>query len=181
LNIDSLIKRLVKGDESAFKQLVLDYTQRLMTVAKIYANSVQEAQDNLQDTFIVILDKISDFEGQEDYQLYAWMKKILIYKSLNKNQKKYKKVESSLELVHDYTNIEADAVSQLSHQEIINLVYDLPEGYKQVFALYVLEGFSHKEIGVKMGIAESSSRSQFSRAKKILQNRINAISKVYLS
>jgi len=171
---------LVQGDESAFKQLVLGYTQKLMTVAKIYANSIPEAQDNLQDMFIVVLDKISEFEGEEDYQLYAWMKQILIYKSLNKNQRKYKKVESSLDLVHDQTNLDADAISQLSHQEIIDLVYNLPEGYKQVFALYVLEGFSHREIGVKMGIAESSSRSQFSRAKKILQNKINAISKVYL-
>lgn len=180
MNIDSLIKRLVRGEESAFKQLVLGYTQKLMTVAKIYANSVPEAQDNLQDTFLVVLDKIKDFDGCEDYQLFAWMKQILIYKSLNKNQKKYKRVESSLDLVYEPTTLDADAISQLSHQEIVDLVYNLPDGYKQVFALYVLEGYSHKEIGVKMGIAESSSRSQFSRAKKILQKRINVISKVYL-
>ena len=180
MKIDDLIKRLVRGEEAAFKQLVLDYTQKLMTVAKVYASSKAEAQDNLQDTYMVVFDKIADFKGSEDYQLYAWMKQILIYKSLNKNQRKYKKLESSLDLVQEQTSLDADAISQLSHQEIINLVYKLPEGYKQVFGLYVLEGFSHKEIAHKMGIAESSSRSQFSRAKKILKNKINAISKVYL-
>lgn len=180
MNIEGLIRRLVKGDESAFKQLVLGYTQKLMTVAKIYANSTQEAEDNLQDTFIVVLDKISEFKGQEDYHLYGWMKQILIYKSLNKSQKKYKRLESSLEVLQEPTTLHADAISQLSHQEIIDLVYNLPEGYKQVFALYVLEGYSHKEIGQRMGIGESSSRSQFSRAKKILQKKINSISKVYL-
>lgn len=180
MKIDGLVKRLAKGEEAAFKELVLRYTQKLMTVAKVYANSMPEAQDNLQDTFIVVFDKVGKFDGSEDYQLYAWIKQILIYKSLNKNQKKYKKVESSLDIVADQSSLDADAISQLSHQEIIDLVYDLPDGYKQVFALYVLEGFSHKEIAQRMGIAESSSRSQFSRAKKILQNKINAISKVYL-
>jgi len=180
LNIDGFIQRLAQGDESAFKQLVLDNTQKLMAVAKIYASSIHEAQDNLQDTFIVVLNKIGEFRGSEDYQLYAWMKQILIYKSLNKNQKVYKRLESSIDLVKEQTQLEASAISQLSHQEIVDLVYNLPEGYKQVFALYVIEGYSHKEIGLKMGIAESSSRSQFSRAKKILQNKINELSKVYL-
>ena len=180
MNIDGFIKRLKQGEEAAYKQLVLRYTKKLMTVAKVYAQSVPEAQDNLQDAFIVVFDKIGEFRGKEDYQLYAWIKQILIYKSLNKNQKIYKKLELSLEVVHDQVSLNADAISQLTHQEIIDLIYNLPEGYKQVFALYVLEGFSHKEIAQKMGIKESSSRSQFTRAKKILQKKVNAISKVYL-
>lgn len=179
MNVGKLISRLKKKEEQAFKELVFAYSKKLMSVAKLYATSMQEAQDNLQDTFVVIFDKIQEFNGSHEGQLYSWMKQILIFKSLNKNQRKYKSVESSLENAYEQTTIEADAVSQLSHQEIIKIVYDLPQGYREVFALYAIEGYSHKEIGQKMGIEESSSRSQYSRAKKILQNKINELSKVY--
>ncbi len=179
MNVGKLISRLQKKEEQAFKELVFAYSKKLMSVAKLYATSMQEAQDNLQDTFVVIFDKIQEFNGEYEGQLYSWMKQILIFKSLNKNQKKYKSSESSLENAYEQTTIEADAVSQLTHKEIIKIVYDLPQGYREVFALYAIEGYSHKEIGQKMGIEESSSRSQYSRAKKILQNKINELSKVY--
>lgn len=180
MDVVNLIQGLKKGEEQAFKELVFAYSKKLMSISRLYATSIPEAQDNLQDAFVVVFDKIKIFKGTTEGQLFAWMKQILIYKSLNKNQKKYKKVEASLDLAYDKASIDADAVSQLSHNEIIKLVYDLPNGFKEVFALYAMEGFSHKEIGKKMGIAESSSRSQYSRAKKILQNKINELSKVYL-
>lgn len=180
MNVENLIIRLQNREEQAFKELVFAYSKKLMSVARLYCSSVQEAQDNLQDTFITIFDKVTDFRGKGEGQLYAWMKQILIYKSLTKNQKKYKQAESSLENAGEHTTFDADALSQLSHQEIIEIVQKLPAGYKEVFALYAIEGYSHKEIGEKMGIAESSSRSQYSRAKRILQTRINALSKVYL-
>ena len=180
MKIEKLILGLKKKEEQAFKELVFAYSKKLMSVAKLYAKSVQEAQDNLQDTFVVVFDKIKDFKGKNEGQLFAWMKQILIYKSLTKNQKKYKHVESSLENAKEHTNLDPDALSQLTHQEIISIVYQLPAGYKEVFALYAIEGYSHKEIGARMGIAESSSRSQYSRAKKILQKKINELSKVYL-
>lgn len=180
MNVSKLIERLRKNEEQAYKELVFSYSKRLMSIARLYASSYQEAQDNLQDTFVVIFDKVHEFKGMEEAQLFAWMKQILVYRSLTKNQKKYKKVESSLEDAYGQTSLDVGAISQLNHKEIINLVYSLPDGYKEVFSLYAIEGFSHKEIGVQMGIAESSSRSQYSRAKKILQNKINELSKVYL-
>lgn len=179
MDVKNLIQKLKNGEEQAYKELVFSYSKRLMSVARLYAKSYAEAQDNLQDTFVVIFSKVKEFKGKEEAQLYAWMKQILIFRSLTKSQKKYKKMESSLDEDIPYTTIEADAISQINHQEIINLVYSLPDGYKQVFALYAIEGFSHREIGEQMGIAESSSRSQYSRAKKILQNKINELSKVY--
>lgn len=179
MSVENLIIGLKKGEEQAFKKLVFAYSKKLMSVARLYAKSMPEAQDNLQDTFLVVFDKVSEFKGNHEGQLYSWMKQILIFKSLTKNQKKYKRVESSMENIVEPTTIEADALSQLSHKEIIKIVQSLPDGYKEVFALYAIEGYSHKEIGEKMGIAESSSRSQYSRAKKILQIRINELSKVY--
>lgn len=179
MNVELLISQLKKQEEQAYKKLVFAYSKKLMSVARLYATSMQEAQDNLQDTFVVVFDKISEFKGDHEGQLYSWMKQILIFKSLNKNQKKYKHVESSLDNAFEQSTIEADAISQLTHKEIIKIVYELPQGYKEVFALYAIEGYSHKEIGQKMGIAESSSRSQYSRAKKILQQKINELSKVY--
>ncbi len=181
MDVTNLVERLKQGEEKAYKELVFSYSKKLMSVSRLYASTLQEAQDNLQDTFVVLFRKISEFKGTHEAQLYAWMKQILIYKALTKNQKKYKKLESALEEAKEYTLLDADAVSQLSHKEIIAIVYELPQGYKEVFSLYAIEGFSHKEIGVKMGIAESSSRSQYSRAKKILQEKINELSKVFLT
>jgi len=180
MNVENLIKRLQAKEEQAFKELVFAYSKKLMSIARLYGKSMQEAQDNLQDTFVVVFDKIKEFRGKSEGQLFAWMKQILIYKSLTKNQKKYNHVEYSLENASEKTNLDPDAISQLTHKEIISIVYTLPSGYREVFALYAIEGYSHKEIGVKMGIAESSSRSQYSRAKKILQKKIKELSKVYL-
>ena len=179
MNVEHLIIQLQNKDEQAYKELVFTYTKRLMSVARLYDTSVQDAQDNLQETFVTVFNKIHEFKGKGEGQLYSWMKQILIYKSLNKNQRKYKQTESSLDHVEHHTVLDADALSQLSHQEIIDIVRNLPLGYREVFALYAIEGFSHKEIGERMGIAASSSRSQYSRAKKILQKRIHELSKVY--
>ena len=143
MNVTPLILRLGKGEEKAFKELVFSYSKRLMSVARLYASSYPEAQDNLQDTFVVIFDKVKDFRGTEEAQFFAWMKQILIFKSLTKNQKKYKKMESTLDEAFSHVSIEADAVSQLNHQEITKIVFDLPQGYKEVFALYAIEGYSH--------------------------------------
>ena len=93
------------------------------------------------------------------------------------------KTDKHILVIEDQKDISFDpyVLSDLYEQEIIQLVQDLPEGYKQVFALFVIEGYSHKEIASRMGIKESSSRSKFVRAKRMLQNKINSFSKVIVN
>lgn len=178
MDVENLIKKLKEGEESAYKELVFKYSRRLMTVAKIYSRNDEEAKDILQDAFILVFRKIEIFVGKEEAAFYAWMKRMVINLCLSRNQKKYRSMESSMEVLIQDKGIEADAINNLSHDEIMEMVFNLPEGYKQVFALYAIEGYSHKEIAKIIGIKESSSRSQYSRARKILQSEFHNLFKV---
>lgn len=170
-----LIHRLRKGEEPAFTELVLATSHRLMSVAKVYTNTLEDAQDVLQDAYIICFEKVNTFKGDEPKAFYGWMKKITINLAFSKNSNKYKKLETSLEDVGIDQPLDAQILSNLSQQEIMNLVFNLPAGYKQIFALFAIEGYSHKEIATLLGIKTSTSRSQFVRAKRLLQEKFNHI------
>jgi len=173
----NLINRLRKGEEPAFKELVLATSSRLMTVARVYADSAEDAQDVLQDAYVICFEKVATFSGEEPKAFYAWMKKITINLALYKNRKKYKKVETSLDAVGIDRAFDAQILSSLNRKELMELIFSLPDGYRQVFALFAIEGFSHKEIADRLGIKASTSRSQFLRAKKVLQEKIKQLEK----
>ena len=178
MDVTELIYKLKKGEESAFKELVLAYSGRLLTIAKIYSRNSEDARDMLQDAFIVIFNKISKFDAKVEKALYAWMKKIVINLCLSRNQKKYLKMEQSIENMTLHHAVDAMAITELSHEEIIKLINELPDGYRQVFALFAIEGYSHKEIAHKLSIGESSSRSQYLRARRLLQIKVTNLFKV---
>lgn len=173
-----LIQRLRNGEEPAFRELVLSFSSRLMTVAKIYTDSAADAEDVLQDAFIVVFQKVTSFRGDNDLAFFGWMKRITINLAISKNRKTYKRVEQSLQASGIDHPFDEQLIAKLSKDEIMNLVYNLPSGYRQVFALFVLEGYSHKEIAEQLGITSSTSRSQLVRAKKLLQTQINHLFKM---
>lgn len=173
-----LIYNLKRREETAFKELVFSHSKKLMTVAKIYTSDTEEAKDVLQDAFVVVFEKVQTFQGDTVKSLLAWIKRIMINIALSKNQKKYKHLENSLDNIQMDFGAENQIINNLSHDEIVNMVMKIPEGYKQVFALHVIEGYSHKEIAEKLEIKESTSRSQFLRARKLLQIKINELTKV---
>lgn len=171
----TLIQKLRNGEEPAFTEMVLTTSQRLMTVARIYTHSLEDAQDVLQDAYIICFEKINSFSGNEPKAFYGWMKRITINLALSKNKKKYRTKETSLELIKTETPFDAQILSGLSSQEIMSLVFNLTPGYRQVFALFVIEGYSHKEIAEQLGISPSTSRSQFIRAKRVLQKKVKQL------
>lgn len=181
MSIEQLIHELKNGEESAFKELVLTFSKSLMTVSKVYTNSLEDAEDVLQDAFIIIFEKISTFTGIEKKMFFGWMKRITINLALSKNKKKYKIMEQSLDALELDQAIDAQILSDLSEQEIMKMIFELPAGYRQVFALFAIEGYSHKEIAEKLNIASSTSRSQFVRAKRILQKQVNQHFKIAVS
>jgi len=181
MSIEKLLGGLKKDEEAAFKELVLTFSKNLMTVSKVYTNSVEDAEDVLQDAFIIIFEKISTFQGTEKKMFFGWMKRITINLAINKNKKKYKKMEQSLDALDLDHGFDAQILSTLSEQEIMQMIFELPSGYRQVFALFAIEGYSHKEIATQLDITSSTSRSQFVRAKRILQKKINQHYKLALS
>jgi len=150
----------------------------LLTTARIYCYKSREAEDILQDSFITIFEKIKNFKGDKEEELLAWMRRIVMNKAFNRNRNFQVKNELSVGEYFVDLEILPEALSNLSYKEIMQLVLELPVGYRQVFALYVIDGYSHKEIAEKLNISESGSRAQLSRAKKNLKSNFVKLSKI---
>ncbi len=181
MQFGELVKKLKNGDQQAFKHVVFTYSSKLMTVARIYNNSLEDAKDALQDAFVVVHQKMKMFEGDSEKAFLAWVKRIIINISLSKNQRMYKRMEGVLDTKIHHHFEDAKVIGKLTHDEIMNLIFDLPDGYRQVFSLYAIEGYSHKEIADQLGIKESSSRSKFMRSRRMLQFKINDLMKIMIT
>ena len=132
------------------------------------------AEDIMQEGFIRIFKYLDKFNNKGSFE--GWMRRIMVNTAINY----YKKNLSSAKEAeyHDYMgnkSFDADAISAMTHEEVLLLVQDLPDGYRTIFNLYIIEGYSHKEISKKLGISENTSKSQLSRARASLKNRITKI------
>jgi RNA polymerase sigma-70 factor (ECF subfamily) len=142
-----------------------------MPVCKRYAPDHDIAYDALQDTFVNVFKYIKNYKGTGNFE--GWLKRIAVNCSLSYHKKKYKfsEIEDTLAM----PTINPSIYSEIGVQEINRLLDQLPKGCSIVFSMYVIEGFSHKEIGESLGITESSSRSQLKRARerllKMLKNQ----------
>ncbi|MDO4164661.1 MAG: sigma-70 family RNA polymerase sigma factor [Bacteroides sp.] len=169
-------KRLVEqcrmGDEQAFSQLYQDYYDELMKVCLYYVPDRQIAQDLLHDSFIIIFTSIRSLRDPD--RLDSWMKMIvknLCLKYINQSNAFRMMPLSEVEEAEEPIDIPYTETS-LSYAALVKLIEQLPDGYQKIFRLSVLEGMSHKEIGILLGIAPHSSSSQLFRAKEMLKKLI---------
>ena len=138
----------------------------MMGICLRYCNSRQEAEDVLQDAFIKIFDKIRGFEKRGS--LEGWIKRIMVNSALKSNDKRVFKFEpGNLETTPDQV-YDASAISNMETKKLLSIIQELPDGYKAVFNMYAIEGYSHKEIAEEFNISEVTSRTQYARAKKYL-------------
>ncbi len=143
----------------------------LMTVSRRYSRDNESAKDNLQEAFIKIFRYIGRYKPTGSFN--AWMRRIVINASLQSIDKAcFKREISGLDELLDQPSTPADAYAHLGAEELMNLIDQLPNGFKQVFNLYVLEGYSHREISEVVGITESTSRSQLVRARNYLKKML---------
>ncbi len=143
-----------------------------MTTARFYTRNLEDAEDVLQDSFVVVYRKVTDFTGNSMASFYGWVKQIVIYTAISRYQRKYYSHERYNPQNYPEQGIEPEVFSRLSKEEIIGEVYKLPIGYKRVFAMYAIDGYSHKEIAKALSISESTSRSQYVRGRRLLQERL---------
>lgn len=172
-----LIADSLKNDHRAQRVLFDRYTSTLFQVSMRYSSTKMDAEDALQEAWINI------FKGLEKYneqgKLLAWMKKITIHCALRKRQSSWFTTE---EIGLDYKSIpkfNPQAIDQMSADEILGYVLNLPPGYKEVFTLFVIEGYSHKEIGEFLGIEASTSRAKLTTARKHMRNSVLEANKIY--
>ena len=171
-----LVARCLDGEAAAQKQLFELLARRLMGVSRRYARDNQEAEDILQDGFIRIFTYLDSFHF--DGPLEAWARRIVVNVALRKIKKKsYTHEKVGIPEYMDQS-VESDVLSRLSQEEIMAHVNTLPFGYKTVFNLYVVEGYSHREISKLLDCGESTSRSQLVKAKKMLQKLILSTQKI---
>ena len=132
------------------------------------------ARDLLQDGFVKVFTGLDSYAGSGSFE--GWMRRIFVncaleYLRRSDVLREATDLENTAELIHP----DSSAISDLSAAELMRLVSELPTGFRTVFNMFAIEGYSHKEIGEMLGITESTSRSQYTRAKQLLQRRINAL------
>lgn len=176
LTESQLIDGCVRGDKRAQRQLYDLYAKRMASVCMRYCGDYEVALDLMHDGFIKIFTHIESYSGQGFFE--AWMRKIFVNTSLeylrkNDALRDSNDIDDNIQLMSK----EASAIEELSANEIMALIQELPLGFRTVFNLYAIEGYSHGEIAKMLHINESSSRSQFSRARTILQAKITDLYK----
>ena len=172
MNETQLIEGCRRNNRTAQKELYERYSRRMMGVCLRYVGDRETARDILQEGFVRIFTNIGSYSGSGSFE--GWMQKIFVNSALE-YLRKHDVLRDSVEI--DYSSeqdIQSDAspLAALSAEELMKIINELPAGFRTVFNLFAIEGYSHKEIGEMLGITESTSRSQYSRAKHILQQKV---------
>lgn len=169
MNDETLVKECVSGDTKAQRLLFDRFAPKMLGVVMRYINDKERAEDVLQDSFIKVFKSIHKFEHSGS--LEGWIRRIMVNTALDqirKNKKRQKNVELDDEGFFELKH-ESNAEEILQAESLMKLVQSLPEGYRTVFNLFAIEGYSHKEIAEELGITENTSKSQYSRAKSTLR------------
>lgn len=169
---EQLVKKCLEKDPLAQKQLFDIYAKKMMGVCIRYSQDQEEAQDVLQMGFIKVFEKLHMYSSEGS--LEGWIRKVIVNTALD-NIRKNKKFNDNVELdkvdFHLQTYSES-GLDSLSAADLLNIIQKMPTGFRTVFNLYAIEGYSHKEIAEQLGISVSTSKSQYSRAKVHLQKII---------
>ena len=143
----------------------------MLTVCRRYARHKGEAEDMLQDAFIKVFDKLEQFNHNGSFE--GWIRRIVVTTALKNIQRgRFKNEQIGVEHLPEKST-EPVVFSQLNEEALLKLINELPYGYRMVFNLYAIEGFSHKEISEMIGVEESTSRSQLTRARAMLKKYLS--------
>ncbi|HZX74089.1 MAG TPA: RNA polymerase sigma factor [Cyclobacteriaceae bacterium] len=170
-----LIERCKKRDRHAQKRLWDQYSAKLFALSCRYIKDRMQAEDVLITSFTKIFEKVDQFKSEGSFE--GWMKRIVVNESLtylrtNKNMYLETDIKAA-DSEPDYNKLE----SQLGEEDLMKMIEELPAGYRIVFNMYVIDGYSHKEIAEQLGISENTSKSQLSRARAILQRTLIELEK----
>lgn len=162
----SLIKACTNGDQKAFKRVYDTHVGTMYSICLRYMNSSHDAQDTLQEGFIKVFQKITTYAHKGSFE--GWMKRIFINTCIEALRKR-KLYHSIDELNNEPNQFMALNNQSIDADKLIKLIKKLPHGYRTVFNMYVIDGYSHKEISAALNITENTSKSQLFKARKQLQ------------
>lgn len=174
-----LIEGCLRGDRAAEEELFRRYSGKMLAVCRRYARHEMEAEDLLQEAFVRVYANLGQFRFQGSFE--GWIRRIVVHTVL----KHFRKLSIQREQIGipehaDEDSVDPAALHQLHEEELLKLIAALPDGYRVVFNLYAIEGYSHKEIAEMLGIGESTSRSQFLKARKALQAQLRKLLSIFV-
>lgn len=176
LNEPELIEGCRKGNRACQKALYDLYSRKMLVVCMRYSKSTQEAEDILQEGFVKVFQGIQNF--RQEAKLSTWITRIMVNTALNFQRRKlylFPMVD-----VEDIDLPEEElSISGIHFSQLLDMIRALPQGCQVVFNLFAIEGYSHKEIAEMMGISEGTSKSQYARAKALLQAKLLKESSYY--
>jgi len=170
--LNDIIQGCIRGKRSDQEKLYRAFSSKMFGVCLRYCHSYDEAKDILQDGFIKVFEKIGQFGQRGSFE--GWIRRIMVNTALERYRKR--SLLLTMEKLPETIEDEQDDENEpgFSMNELLEYVQKLPERYRMVFNLYVMEEMTHKEVAEVMGITEGTSKSDLSRARVILQNLINA-------
>jgi RNA polymerase sigma-70 factor (ECF subfamily) len=166
-NEQELINACINGDAKAQKRLYDQYSKIMYGICLRYSYTREEAKDILQDGFIKVFTKMSQFGNTGSFE--GWMKRVFVNAALQHYREHKKFMNESDVSIANNTAQPANIIENISRDEILNAMNELAIGYRTVMNLYVIEGYNHAEIAEMLGISEGTSKSQLSRARVLLQ------------
>ncbi|WP_108869428.1 RNA polymerase sigma factor [Aquimarina aquimarini] len=176
MGLDQLINKCKKKNAKAQEQLYRLYSSKLFSICLKYSNDSSSAEDTLQDAFITIFDKINQYKNQGSFE--GWIKRITINTALQKYRKQRVFDIINEEQIEE-VEVEVDE-EQISLDYLLKIIQQLPDRYRLVFNLYVLDGYSHKEVANMLDISIGTSKSNLARARNILKEKLQTNKELYV-
>lgn len=174
MEIKSLIDNCISNDPRAQKKLFEMLAPKMMGVCLRYASDRDQASDMLQDGMIKVFNKLSDYKFEGNFE--GWVRRIIVNSCLDLIRKESKFVNDVS--VDDYSSkisFEEHAFKSMEYEELLKLIHSMPHGYRTIFNMFAIEGYSHKEIADALQITESTSKSQYLRARTYLQTKLEEV------
>ncbi len=171
-DLKKIIKGCLAGNKRDQELLYRRYSAKLYAVCLQYSNSREEARDILQESFVKIFSNLHSYSGEGSFE--GWIRRIVVNTALERYRSRHylNKVED-IENVAEQVEYSSDAdFSGLEADDLMDIILELPPKYRMVFNLYAIEGYSHREISEKLSISEGTSKSNLSRARSILQRKV---------
>lgn len=166
-----LIRLAVDNNRQAQQKIYSKFSPKMLSVCRQYVKDIQQAEDVMITAFMKVFVNLKNFENKGSFE--GWIRRIMINECIS-----YIRVQKQIKFIDDENYFEETSnniESQLSVEDIQFLIDNLPDGYKMVFNLYVIEGYKHQEIAKMLGINEGTSKSQLSHARKMLATQITQL------
>ena len=172
--LNFLVEQSIKGNRNAQRRIYDSLSGKMFAVCLRYMGDRDSAEDVLQDGFVTLFTKLESYSGEGSFE--GWARKIFVNTALMALRKNDAlKQSEGMDSAWSMKDEDPSPLQNIAYKELMRLISDLPVGFRTVFNMYVVEGYSHKEIAGELGISENTSRSQLQRARMMLQKKIKEL------